>query len=77
MGKPRKNRRYKINNKGEIITKHNAEVCGRKNTKDFENNCSIYADIGDLSGHDIKLQGHVSNSLKKKLDQLYQLYEDY
>lgn len=74
-GKNKKNRRYKINDKGEIITKHNLEVCGRKNTKNLEKHCSVYADMGNLDN--VKLHGNVSNSLRKKLDNLYDYDERY
>ena len=72
--KPRNRARIKVDDKGEIITKHNAKVCGRKNTKFLENNCSVYADIGDLSYYDIGLNENVCNSLKKDLDRLYSNY---
>lgn len=48
-----------------IVTKHDAIVCGRKNTKNIENFPPMFA-AGDVSskGLDIRLPNHVFNALK-------------
>lgn len=75
--KSRNRSRLKFDHNGEIITKHNAAICAKKNTEFLERECSVYADIGDLSYYDIGLRENVSNSLKKDVDRMYRMHSRY
>jgi hypothetical protein len=56
----------------KIITKHDAKVCGRKNTKYLEKHYDDFDGLGDLSYYDIELSSQVRGSLHRNLkDKFY------
>ncbi|CAK9293514.1 unnamed protein product [Gordionus sp. m RMFG-2023] len=54
---------FDINEKKGIVTKHDANVCGRKNMTKFMK-APISIDTGDCDGENIKLANNVYNNLK-------------
>ena len=61
----------KSKTKKEIITKHDKKVCGRRNTRFLEDNCSPNCNLGFMSRDDVQLTGTVTNSLRQTMERDY------
>ncbi|XP_076814584.1 serine/threonine-protein kinase RIO3-like [Clavelina lepadiformis] len=49
----------------EVVTKHDSELCGRRNTARLEDGFPLQFRTGDATGMDIQLNNKIYNSLKK------------
>ena len=49
----------------EYITKHDKEICGRRNTVRLEKSFPTNFRTGDATGMDLKLNNKIFNSLRK------------
>ena len=49
----------------EVVTKHDKEICGRRNTVKLENSFPTNFRTGDATGMDLQLNNQIFNSLKR------------
>ena len=49
----------------EFITKHDAELCGRRNTARLENSFPTHFRTGDATGMDLQINNKIYNNLRR------------
>ena len=49
----------------KLVTKHDTEICGRRNTVRLENSFPTHFRTGDATGMDLQLNNKIFNSLKR------------
>lgn len=49
----------------EVVTKHDAELCGRRNTARLENSFPTHFRTGDATGMDLQIDNKIYNNLRR------------